>query len=93
MSYVRLMAVGLASYYIAMAFNTLAGILADSITWYSVAPEVVLLFGHALNIGLAAIAIFAHGVRLNMLEFSSNAGVQWAGFAYAPFATAKDHEE
>jgi V/A-type H+-transporting ATPase subunit I len=93
MSYVRLMAVGLASYYIAMAFNTLAALLADAITWYSVAPVIVLVFGHALNIGLAAIAIFAHGVRLNMLEFSNNAGVQWAGFAYAPFTAAKDHEE
>jgi len=93
MSYVRLMAVGLASYYIASAFNTLAGILAGSITWYSVAPEVVLVFGHGLNIGLAAIAIFAHGVRLNMLEFSNNAGVQWSGFPYAPFAPAGDHEE
>jgi len=93
MSYVRLMAVGLASYYIAAAFNTLAGILADAITWYSVAPEVVLVFGHGLNIGLAAIAIFAHGVRLNMLEFSNNAGVQWSGFPYAPFAPAGDHEE
>jgi len=93
MSYVRLMAVGLASYYIAAAFNTLAALLADAITWYSVAPEVVLLFGHGLNIALAAIAIFAHGVRLNMLEFSSNAGVQWSGFAYAPFTAAKDHEE
>ena len=93
MSYVRLMAVGLASYYIASAFNSLASILADAITWYSVAPEVVLLFGHTLNIGLAAIAIFAHGVRLNMLEFSNNAGVQWAGFPYAPFAAAKDRQE
>jgi len=93
MSYVRLMAVGLASYYIAAAFNTLAGILADAITWYSVLPEVVLVFGHGLNLGLAAIAIFAHGVRLNMLEFSNNAGVQWSGFPYAPFAPARDHEE
>ncbi len=93
MSYVRLMAVGLASYYIASAFNTLAALVADATTWYGVAPEAVLLFGHGLNIGLAAIAIFAHGVRLNMLEFSNNAGVQWAGFAYAPFAAAKDHEE
>jgi V/A-type H+-transporting ATPase subunit I len=84
MSYIRLMAVGLASYYIAAAFNGLGADLAATATWLAGAP--VVLFGHALNIGLAVIAIFAHGVRLNMLEFSNNAGVQWAGYAYRPFA-------
>jgi len=84
MSYIRLMAVGLASYYIAVAFNSLAASLAGAATWFAAAP--VLVFGHSLNMALAVIAIFAHGVRLNMLEFSNNAGVQWAGYAYAPFA-------
>jgi len=93
MSYVRLMAVGLASYYIASAFNGLAASLAGVVTWFGVLPELVLVFGHGLNLGLAAIAIFAHGVRLNMLEFSNNAGVQWAGYPYAPFATARNHKE
>jgi len=92
MSYIRLMAVGLASYYIAAAFNGLGAMLADSIGWYTVVPVLVVVFGHALNIGLAGIAIFAHGVRLNMLEFSNNAGVQWAGYAYAPFAAAQSKE-
>ncbi len=85
MSYIRLMAVGLATYYIASAFNGLGAMVAEPtpILWSVGAP--VILFGHALNIGLAIIAIFAHGVRLNMLEFSNNAGVQWAGYAYQPF--------
>ena len=84
MSYIRLMAVGLASYYIASAFNGLGAQVAESATWFAAVP--ILLFGHGLNIGLAMIAIFAHGVRLNMLEFSSNVGVQWAGYQYDPFA-------
>ena len=83
MSYIRLFAVGLASYFIASAFNTLAAQVAETATWFAAVP--ILLFGHGLNIGLAAIAIFAHGVRLNMLEFSNNAGVKWAGYAYRPF--------
>jgi V/A-type H+/Na+-transporting ATPase subunit I len=83
LSYIRLMAVGLASQYIAAAFNTLAASVAGSATWFAGAP--VLLVGHLLNIGLIFIAIFAHGVRLNMLEFSSNAGVQWSGYPYRPF--------
>ena len=90
MSYIRLMAVGLASFYIADAFNGIAADLASVATW--AAGGVVLLFGHLLNIGLAAIAIFAHGVRLNMLEFSSNASVQWAGYAYTPFAALESKE-
>jgi len=88
MSYIRLFAVGLASYYIAAAFNGLGAQVADSATWIGGAP--IVIFGHALNLGLAAIAIFAHGVRLNMLEFSNNVGVKWAGYAYRPFTKDKD---
>lgn len=88
MSYIRLFAVGLASYYIADAFNGLGAKVAGSATWIGGAP--IVIFGHALNIGLAAIAIFAHGVRLNMLEFSNNVGVKWAGYAYRPFTKDDD---
>jgi V/A-type H+-transporting ATPase subunit I len=88
MSYIRLFAVGLASYYIAASFNGLGAQVADSATWIGGAP--IVIFGHTLNIGLAAIAIFAHGVRLNMLEFSNNAGIKWAGYAYRPFIKEKD---
>jgi V/A-type H+-transporting ATPase subunit I len=84
MSYVRLFAVGLASYYIASAFNSLGVAMAETATWFAAVP--VLIIGHGLNTGLATIAIFAHGVRLNMLEFSNNAGVQWGGYAYRPFS-------
>jgi len=79
LSYVRLMAVGLAGSVLAISFNKLAasaGLLGIP----------VLLFGHALNIALCLIALFAHGVRLNVLEFSSNAGMEWSGYPYQPFA-------
>lgn len=84
MSYIRLFAVGLSSFYIADAFNGLGAQVAAGSSWILGAP--IVIFGHALNLGLAAIAIFAHGVRLNMLEFSNNVGVKWAGYAYQPFA-------
>jgi len=86
MSYIRLMAVGIATYYIASAFNGLGSDVAATATWIVGAP--IALFGHLLNMGLSVIAIFAHGVRLNMLEFSNNAGVQWSGYPYAAFANA-----
>jgi len=85
MSYIRLMAVGMASFYIALAFNQLGMTVAEAGAWAWPFAALVVLFGHMLNIALCLIAIFAHGVRLNMLEFSNNAGVQWAGHPYQPF--------
>lgn len=84
-SYIRLMAVGLASYYIASAFNGLAGGIIESAWWGIVPGVIILVLAHSMNIALCLIAIFAHAVRLNMLELSSNAGVQWAGSPYKPF--------
>jgi V/A-type H+/Na+-transporting ATPase subunit I len=88
MSYIRLFAVGLSSYYISSAFNTMAMQTAEAATWLSAVP--ILIIGHGLNIAIVTIAIFAHGVRLNMLEFSNHAGVQWHGYAYRPFTTKKE---
>ena len=90
MSYVRLMAVGIATYYIATAFNLLSWQLAQAASWIAAVP--VLLFGHGLNIALALLAVLVHGVRLNMLEFSSNAGVQWSGYPYEPFSKMRFQE-
>ena len=86
-SYVRLMAVGLASGVLAASFNELAF---STGSWP--AAILILIPGHGLNLGLALIAIFAHGVRLNMLEFSNNLGMQWAGYPYEPFAKSNVQE-
>ena len=42
---------------------------------------------------LSLVAILAHGVRLNLLEFSNHSGLQWAGYPYRPFEarTVKEH--
>jgi V/A-type H+-transporting ATPase subunit I len=80
-SYVRLMAVGLAGSVLAVSFNTMA--LAIGF-WPLIL--LVLVAGHGLNLGLALIAMFAHAVRLNMLEFSNNLGMQWSGYPYRPFS-------
>lgn len=79
-SYVRLMAVGLASGVLAASFNDLA---LSTGFWLLAIP--IMIMGHALNIGLALIALFAHGVRLNMLEFSNNLGMQWTGYSHKTF--------
>jgi V/A-type H+-transporting ATPase subunit I len=87
-SYVRLMAVGLASTVLASSFNDLAMDMNNI-----VAKVLVLVFGHGLNVGLVLIAMFAHGVRLNMLEFATNLGMQWTGYPYDPFAERTAQEQ
>ncbi len=87
-SYIRLFAVGLATVEIANAFNTMAGELSVGIGGGVVgvlAAVVVLFIGHTLNLLMAALAVIVHGVRLNMLEFSSHLGMEWSGFPYKPF--------
>ncbi len=80
-SYVRLMAVGLASSVLGASFNQMAMEIGN--IWLA---AIVLVLAHGLNLGLCLIAMFAHGVRLNMLEFSNNLGMQWTGYPYRPFA-------
>ncbi len=84
-SYIRLFAVGMATVIVAASFNQMAvGSGIDSV-FGGVIAVIVLVFGHALNITLALMAVLVHGVRLNMLEFSSHVDMQWSGKKYNPF--------
>ena len=85
-SYVRLYAVGMATFALASSFNTMIfgesterGILATGIMM------IILLLGHALNFILAGMGIMVHGIRLNTLEFASHMGLTWSGIPYKPF--------
>ncbi len=91
-SYVRLFAVGAATFAIAEAFNQMAvggsgGIVAGAVA------ALVLFFGHTLNILLATMGVLVHGVRLNMLEFASHLGMEWTGRPYRPFAHAQRQKD
>lgn len=78
-SYLRLFAVGYASFVLAQTFNGIAG------TSGGIMSALILFLGHALNITLGLMAVVVHGVRLNMLEFSGHLGMQWSGKEYKPF--------
>lgn len=83
-SYVRLYAVGAASLAIAVAFNEMAaGVGFKGLA--SLGAAVILFLGHGLNIILCAMGILVHGIRLNTLEFSGHAGVEWGGRHFNPF--------
>ena len=82
MSYIRLFAVGMAGLAISQSFN---GIAAGFKGPMVVMGIVVVIIGHALNIIMCFLSVVVHGVRLNVLEFSGQAGLEWTGIAYEPF--------
>ena len=89
-SYIRLYAVGTASLAIAQAFNEMAvGIGFHGLA--ALGAALILFAGHGLNIILGAMGVMVHGIRLNTLEFSGHAGIEWAGVPFSPFKKQKDN--
>jgi V/A-type H+-transporting ATPase subunit I len=85
-SYVRLYAVGMATFALASSFNTMIldgtadrGLVANGVMMC------ILVLGHALNFILAGMGVMVHGIRLNTLEFASHLGLTWSGIPYKPF--------
>jgi Archaeal/vacuolar-type H+-ATPase subunit I len=83
MSYIRLFAVGMASLAIAQSFNNMASGLLSGFALP--AGLLVILLGHALNLVMGLLSVVVHGVRLNLLEFSGQLGMEWSGYKYEPF--------
>ena len=84
MSYIRLFAVGMAGLAISQSFNGIAAGFSGALVILGV---VVVIIGHALNIVMCFLSVVVHGVRLNVLEFSGQVGLEWTGIAYEPFKT------
>ena len=84
MSYIRLFAVGLASLAIAQSFNGMAAGMLSGIALP--AGVLILVIGHAVNLVMGFLSIVVHGVRLNIMEFSGQVGVEWSGYKYEPFS-------
>jgi len=84
-SYLRLFAVGYASTVLASTFNDMALQIGFHSALSGLAGALILFFGHGLNIALGIMAVIVHGIRLNMLEFSGQMGMEWSGKKYTPF--------
>ncbi|MBU0549528.1 MAG: hypothetical protein KJ838_04350 [Candidatus Omnitrophica bacterium] len=84
-SYLRLFAVGYASVAVAGSFNAMASRIGFHNIAATFISAFILFLGHGLNIILGLMAVIVHGIRLNMLEFSTHLGMQWSGFEYKPF--------
>ncbi len=96
LSYIRLFAVGMAGYYIAISFNAMAVQLHHGIgipVLGIAAGGIVILLGHLLNICLCFLGVLVHAVRLNALEFSGHIGISWSGSMFKPFMNHHQSEE
>ena len=82
MSYIRLFAVGMAGLAISQSFNDIASNFKGVMV---IAGVVVVIIGHALNLVMCFLSVVVHGVRLNVLEFSGQVGLEWTGIPYEPF--------
>ncbi len=80
-SYVRLFAVGLAGIAIADTVNSLATSFGNG---NLLIQAFIVSIGHTINIILGPMSVLVHGIRLNVLEFSSHAGLFWSGVVYKP---------
>jgi V/A-type H+-transporting ATPase subunit I len=84
-SYLRLFAVGYASLILANTFNNMAMQIGFNNVLSGIGSAFIMFFGHMLNIALGLMAVIVHGIRLNMLEFSGQMGMEWSGREYDPF--------
>jgi V/A-type H+-transporting ATPase subunit I len=84
MSYIRLFAVGLATLAIAQSFNAMAAPMLGGAT--TIVGILILIVGHGLNLAMGLLSVIVHGVRLNLLEFSGQVGMEWSGIEYTPFS-------
>lgn len=83
-SYIRLFAVGYATMATAQAFNQIALEIGFSHIITGFFAALILVVGHTLNMILGLLAVMVHGLRLNMLEFSTHIGQEWSGEKYKP---------
>ncbi|MGM0567956.1 MAG: V-type ATP synthase subunit I [Elusimicrobiota bacterium] len=84
-SYIRLFAVGYATVVIAAVSNELAVGVGLGGVGGGLLSAVILFIGHGLNILLSLMSVIVHGIRLNLLEFSGQLGMEWTGEEYRPF--------
>ena len=87
LSYIRLYAIGLTGSLLGGVFNTMAVDMTSSLPLYIrwLPMLLILLFGHALNIGLSMISSLIHPMRLIYVEYYKNSEFEGGGTAYAPF--------
>ena len=90
LSYNRLFAIGLTGAILGGVFNQLAVDMTEgmNIVLRAVCMLLILLVGHAINIGLCTISSLVHPLRLIFVEYYKNAEFEGGGKEYRPFKKA-----
>ena len=90
LSYIRLFAIGLTGAILGGVFNSLAVDMTEgmNVVLRAVCMLLILLVGHAINIGLCTISSLVHPLRLIFVEYYKNAEFEGGGKAYQPFKKA-----
>lgn len=85
LSYIRLFALGISSAILGFVFNDISSqfLSIPYIGW--IFFVLLLIFGHGINIFMAALGGFIHPMRLTFVEFYKNAGFKGGGKQYKPF--------
>lgn len=86
LSYVRLFALGISGAVLGLVFNNLAMQATGSwpvLGW--IAPAIILILGHGINIFMSGLGAFVHPMRLTFVELYKNAGFEGGGKIYQPF--------
>ena len=85
LSYARLLALGLATAGMALAFNVVAQLLGNMIPYIGFIIMIILLiFAHIVNLGLQALGAGIHSLRLQYVEFF-NRFYEGGGHEFSPF--------
>jgi len=85
LSYARLLALGLATAGMALAFNVVSQLLGKMIPFIGIVIMIILLvFAHMVNLGLQALGAGIHSLRLQYVEFF-NRFYEGGGHEFTPF--------
>lgn len=90
LSYIRLFAIGLTGAILGGVFNQLAVDMTEgmNVVVRAICMLLILLVGHAINIGLCTISSLVHPLRLIFVEYYKNAEFEGGGKEYRPFKKA-----
>ncbi len=91
LSYARLLALGLATTGMALAFNIVAEIIPDMIPFVGIIfTPIILIIAHTVNLGLQTLGAGVHSLRLQYVEFF-NRFYEGGGKKFEPFSIKRKY--